>query len=138
MERQAGRDIPQSSAGHGVAGGGEAISLPLSPLRKLESLSIMGGALDQTDFLASMTCLRYLRLSCDYKSFPAGFEKLDKLEEISIWGATSLSVLPECLGSLPSLKRLYLVGCGVKSLPKSVREREGLHIDVRYCPVLKY
>jgi len=113
----------------------EVISLPLSPLRNLESLSIMGGALDSTDFLASMANLRNLHLSCDFESFPNGFEKLDKLEEISIWGAKSLTALPEYLGHLPSLKKLYLTACGVQSLPKSIRERKDLHIDVRHCPV---
>ena len=116
-------------------GTNELISLPLSPLRKLESLWIMGGALDSTAFLASMANLRVLHLSCDFESFPAGFEKLNKLEEISIWGAKSLTALPEYLGSMPQLKELSLTGCGVKSLPKSVRERKDLYIDVRYCPV---
>jgi len=113
----------------------EPIVLPLSPLRKLELLSITGGALGETDFLISLANLRYLSLSCDFENFPAGFEKLNKLEEIRIWGAKSLLVLPEYLGRMPSLKRLSLTGCGVQYLPKSVREREDLHIDIQYCPV---
>jgi len=121
--------------GRGLYGTDEMISLPLSPLRKLESLSIMGGALDSSDFLASMTNLRNLHLSCDFENFPVGFEKLIKLEVINIWGAKSLTSLPEYLGLMPSLKRLRLTACGVKSLPKSVREREDLDIDVSYCPV---
>ena len=113
----------------------EVISMPLSPLRKLESLKIMGGALDSTDFLASLTNLRKLHLSCDFEIFPAGFEKVNKLEKISIWGAKSLKALPEYLGHIPSLQSLYLTGCGVKELPKSIRERKDLYIDVCNCPV---
>jgi len=113
----------------------EVISLPLSPLRKLESLRIMGGALDSTAFLTSMTNLRSLHLSCDFESFPTDFEKVNKLEEINIWGAKSLTALPEYLGHIPSLKSLYLTACGVKELPKSIRERKELYIDVRHCPV---
>jgi Leucine-rich repeat (LRR) protein len=113
----------------------KTISLPLSPLRQLESLSIHGGALDSNAFLASMANLRNLHLSCDFEHFPDGFEKLDKLEEINIWGAKSLTALPEYLGYMPSLKKLSLTGCGVKSLPKSVRERKNLVIDVSHCPV---
>ena len=82
-----------------------------------------------------MTKLRSLRLSCDFESFPDGFEKVNKLEEISIWGAKSLKALPEYLGHIPSLKSLYLTGCGVKELPKSIRERKDLYIDVRHCLV---
>lgn len=113
----------------------EVISMPLSSLRKLESLSIYGGALDSTDFLAALTNLRSLHLYCDFESFPQGFEKLNNLEEINIWGAKSLNFLPEYLGHIPSLKKLYLTGCGVRELPKSVRECQNLYIDVSYCPV---
>ena len=109
----------------------ERISMPITPLRKLESLQIMGGALGETDFLASLTNLRSLFLYCDFKSFPKGFENLNKLEEISIQYAKSLVFLPEYLGHMPSLKKLRLDRCGVKELPKSVRERSGLVIDVR-------
>ena len=113
----------------------EIISLQLAPLCNLESLSISGGALDSNAFLASMTQLRRLNLYCDFENFPEGFEKLDKLEVINIWGAKSLTALPEYLGYMPSLKELHLSGCGVKYLPKSARERKGLHIYVRDCPV---
>ena len=113
----------------------ERVSLQLLPLRKLESLRIMGGSLDSNAFLASMTKLRSLHLSCDFENFPDGFEKLDKLEKIVIWGAKSLTALPEYLGHIASLKELRLTGCGVKSLPKSVRERQDLRIDVSCCPV---
>ncbi|MCL2524199.1 MAG: hypothetical protein FWF20_06565 [Betaproteobacteria bacterium] len=112
----------------------EVISLPLHPLRNLEWLSIHGGALDDTAFLASMTNLRNLSLSCDFESFPEGFEKLDELEEIRIWGAKSLTAPPEYIGRLPSLKRLRLIACAVKSLPKSVQERSDLEIFAEYCP----
>lgn len=113
----------------------EVISMPLSHLHKLESLWIQGGALDSTDFLAALTNLRSLHLSCDFEKFPKGFEKLNNLEEINIWGAKSLNYLPEYLGRISSLKKLSLTGCGVRELPKSVRERKDLYIDVSYCPV---
>jgi len=114
----------------------EIINLPLSPLRKLESLSIFGGvALKDTTFLASLTNLRNLHLNCDFENFPEGFEKLDKLERINIWGAKSLTVLPEYIGHFPSFRELRLTDCGVKHLPQSVRERKDLRIDVRGCPV---
>jgi hypothetical protein len=118
-----------------LSGISEVISLPLSPLRNLESLTIFGGTLDSTAFLASMTKLRRLRLLCDFEKFPNGFEKLNKLEEIDLWGSISLTALPEYLGHMPSLKRLRLTGCGVKVLPKSVRERTDLGIRVEDCPV---
>ena len=95
----------------------------------------MGGALDSTAFLASMTKLRSVHLSCDFENFPEGFEKLDKLERMNIWGAKSLTTLPEYLGHMPAFKELHLTGCGVKTLPTSVRERKDLRIDVSYCPV---
>jgi len=117
-----------------VSGTAEVIHLPLQPLGKLESLSIYGGKLDSPDFLASLRNLRTLHLSCDFEGFPAGFEKLDKLEEINIWGAKSLTVLPEYLGAMPALKRLSLTACNVERLPKSVLERKDLRIDVEYCP----
>ena len=122
--------------GEGIPHGNKGIiSLPLSPLHKLESLSIMGGALDSTAFLASLTNLRNLHLSCDFENFPIGFEKVNNLEEVSIWGAISLTSLPEYLGHMPSLKELRLTGCGVKELPISVRERKDIYIDVRNCPM---
>jgi Leucine-rich repeat (LRR) protein len=109
------------------------ISLPLSSLHKLESLWIHGGTLDNTDFLASMPNLRRLYLGCDFECFPKGFEKLEKLEEIVIWGAKSLTVLPEYLGNMPSLKELRLIRCGFEELPESVRRRrEGLRLEVDY------
>jgi len=112
----------------------EIVNLPLSPLNKLESLRISGGALESNSFLASMTELRSLHLSCDFENFPDGFEKLDKLENINIWGAKSLTALPEYLGHMPSLKELSLTGCGVRSLPKSVRERKDMFIKLDCCP----
>lgn len=118
---------------HGTDG---IINLPLSPLVNLEYLSIQGGALESVDFLPLMKNLRYLGLSCDFEGFPAGFEQLSKLEDIHIWGAKSLSALPESLGYLPSLKCLRISGCrSLKGLPKSVRERKDLHVDVRSCGV---
>jgi len=125
----------KGSSRYGLNGTDELIKLPLSPLRKLESLKISGGALDSTDFLTSMINLRVLSLSCDFDSFPPGFEKLDKLEEIYIFGAKSLSSLPECLGHLPMLKELRLTHCGLKALPTSVCERKDLLIDIDCCPV---
>ncbi|MDR0454147.1 MAG: hypothetical protein LBH05_04990 [Deferribacteraceae bacterium] len=120
---------------NGVPSGvNEVINLPIPPLYKLESLSIMGGMLEDNNFLTFLPNLRTLKLSCDFKNFPEGFEKLSKIEDIYIWGAKSLEVLPDYLGHLPSLKRLSLTGCGVKYLPKSLQKRKDLHIEVRYCP----
>ena len=110
----------------------EMISLRLSSLRKLESLTIFDGSLGVTTFLASLINLRRLYLCCDFRNFPEGFEKLNKLEEIDIRGAKSLKALPKYLGHLPALQSLSLMACGVKSLPKSVRERKDLYIYVRH------
>ena len=98
----------------------------IGSLSQLESLSIFEGRLDSAAFLASLTNLCRLRLSCDFESFPEGFEKLNRLEELEIWNSKSLTALPEYIGRMPSLKRLYLSGCGVKHLPKSVLERKDL------------
>lgn len=113
----------------------ETISLPLSPLCNLESLSITGGKLDSTEFLSFMPNLRALRLSCDFDIFPKGFERLNRLEYLDLWGAQSLTMLPEYLGDIPSLKRISLTSCGIKELPQSVRQRKDLHLDVRYSPI---
>ena len=113
---------------HGIE---DVIRPPIPPLPQLESLSILGGRLDSSDFLASLPNLRKLRLECDFETFPVGFEKLDRLEEISIWGARSLLSLPEQLGRMPSLKKIRLDGCGVQHLPKSVTDREDLHVSMR-------
>lgn len=118
-------------------GTNEVLNVSLAPLVNLEELIIKGGAFESLDFLLRMKNLRYLSLSCDFEGFPAGFEQLNKLEDIRIWGAKSLSALPESLGYLPSLKYLQIVGCSnlKGGLPKSIRERKDLYINFNFCTV---
>ncbi|MCM1128774.1 MAG: hypothetical protein NC211_02670 [Alistipes senegalensis] len=118
-------------------GTNEVLNVSLSPLINLEKLIVTGGSFESLDFLLRMKNLRYLSLSCDFEDFPAGFEQLSKLEDIRIWGAKSLSVLPESLGYLPSLKYLQIVGCSSlkDGLPKSVCGRKDLRVEFNFCVV---
>ena len=107
------------------------ISLPgLTALGNLEELRISGGTLEDTSFLSALPRLRRLSLSCDFERFPPGFERLDKLEELFLWGAKSLEALPEGLGNMPSLRRIDLACCGVRQLPESVRRRKDLIVRI--------
>ena len=121
-----------------VRGTRDIVRLPhIEALGGLESLRLSGGTLESTDFLTALTNLRRLHLSCNFEKFPVGFENLRHLEEIDLFGATSLESLPEELGRMPSLRRLSLTACGVKELPQSVRERNNLTVYMSNCPVTR-
>lgn len=119
----------------------------IADIASLESLEIeeAHGVSELLPSLWRLRELRQLKLACtwdltalllSFEGFPAGLEQLSKLEDIHIWGAKSLSALPEYLGYMPSLKCLRISGCSsLKGLPKFVRERKDLHVDVRFCGV---
>lgn len=102
----------------------------LSVLKNLEKLEILGGNLKSTEFLTELENLRELILSCDFETLPAGIERLKHLEKVTLVGATSLTTLPESLGSIQTLRELEIRRCDSIILPESLEKRSDLILTV--------
>ena len=115
-----------------IALGGAVSVEPLSELPHLETLVVYGSKLKDLNALATLPCLRYLKLFCPRQRSLQGLtsETLEWLD-VADCGITSL----EELGPLPALRALKLSRNGLKDLAGIEDAKRLQHVDISYTKV---
>ncbi|MFX1394432.1 MAG: leucine-rich repeat domain-containing protein [Promethearchaeota archaeon] len=93
----------------------------LENLSNLEILDLRYNQIKNITGLEKLENLRELYLSSNPLSKIAGLETLKNLEILDL-SNTKITVVPDFLTSLSSLKKLILINCNVKKFPKSLEE----------------
>ncbi|XP_061342551.1 disease resistance protein Roq1-like isoform X1 [Gastrolobium bilobum] len=100
-------------------------------LRRCENLTTIHDSVGLLDKLRILNCLCCIKL----RALPP--MKLTSLEDLNLFGCSSLESFPEILGKMKHIEVLDLTNTNIKELPSSIENLTGLlQLDMLGCPIV--